>query len=180
MSNQQTPPQQPSPFEFQKWLHEIKRQDAQRAHDRRADFVEETNRAAIENANLTLRYAVLINGGAAVAVLGFVGGLAAQGRVKLGSQLLDVGSSLTWFAAGVALATLAMGFSYFTNYSLVGHASRLQATWEHPYLNETTSSTWWKRAAICYQVLAIFAGFGSVGVFIRGMLAVKDAITHLG
>jgi hypothetical protein len=112
MSKQQNP--EIWTHEYQKWLHELKREDAQRAHDRIDEFGKAINIAAIENANLALRYVLLINGGAAVAVLGFIGALV--GRVALSGVILpkiaDAASSLTWFGAGVAAAALAMGFAY--------------------------------------------------------------------
>lgn len=178
MTGQQPTNQQP-PFDYQKWLHEMKRQDTQRAHDKLDDFAQQANRSAVENANLAIRLAVLINGGAAVAVLGFIGALASQGRLKLGADLVSVSSSLTWFAIGVALATLAMGFSYFTNYGLAAHASNQKKNWERPLYEETPASKRWKCFAIFFQLLAIVAAFGSVGLFVAGMLAVKNAITHL-
>lgn len=56
---------------------------AERAHDTVTDFASKTNTAAVEAANLALRTAMLINGGAAISVLAFIGGLASRDKVSL-------------------------------------------------------------------------------------------------
>jgi hypothetical protein len=173
------PSDQEPPFEYRKWVHELQRRDAERAHDDVTAFAAKTNEAAIENANLALRTAVLINGGAAVSVLAFIGGLASQGRVTLGPQLNQISSCLVWFASGVAVAALAMGFSYFTNYCIAANASSRLRQWEHPYTAESNKTRKWRCAAIVFQILAIIGGFGSMGLFIFGMIEVKNAIAHL-
>ena len=87
---------------------------AERAHDTLTDFASKTNTAAIEVANLALRTAMLINGGAAIAVLAFVGSLASRDKVSL-QAITQTAATLIWFATGVAVATLSMGLAYFTN-----------------------------------------------------------------
>jgi hypothetical protein len=171
---------QPPNFEHQKWEHELKLRAAERAHDDATKFSLGTNAAAIDNANLALRTAVLINGGAAVSVLAFIGGLTSQGKLTFGPQLIQIATTLIWFALGVAAATLAMGLSYFTNYCIAVQSFCQQRQYEHPYLVETGTSRRWKRAAITFQLLAIGLAFGSLFLFIYGMLEVKNAIAHLG
>ena len=67
-------PDDPAPYDHQKWLHEMTRQDAQRAHDQLAQFAQSVNEAAVKGGDAALRAALLINGGAAVSVLAFIGG----------------------------------------------------------------------------------------------------------
>jgi hypothetical protein len=57
--------------ERQRWT----REDALRVHDRAKDFEDKTNEATIAAGQVALRTAVLINGGAAIAVLAFIGGV---------------------------------------------------------------------------------------------------------
>jgi hypothetical protein len=144
--------EQQAPLEYQKWLHELKRREAERAHDNAAAFSLKLNEAAMENANLALRTAVLINGGAAVSILAFVGGLVSQGKVAAGPQLTQIADSLVCFASAVAAAALAMGFSYFTNYCISASWSRRRREWEHPYVVETDHTRLWLRAAITCQI----------------------------
>ena len=86
---------------------------AERAHGTITDFASKTNTAAIEVANLALRTAMLINGGAAISVLAFIGGLASRDKVSL-QAITQTAATLVWFATGVAVATLSMGLAYFT------------------------------------------------------------------
>jgi hypothetical protein len=62
-------------YDHERWLLEMRREDATRAHDAESTFFREVNKSAIDGANLTLRTALLINGGACIAVLGFLGAL---------------------------------------------------------------------------------------------------------
>jgi hypothetical protein len=66
----------PPPFEYQKWAHEMKREDAQRAFDLFSSRFDWINKAAVKASDAALRAALLINGGAAVSVLAFIGSLA--------------------------------------------------------------------------------------------------------
>jgi len=76
-------------------------EEARRAHDRARDFELSTNEAAINSGQLAIRTAVLINGGAAVAVLAFLGGLAGQGiisvRISAGLRTVCCGSAAACF-----------------------------------------------------------------------------------
>jgi hypothetical protein len=178
MSDQSQPPPGQPPFEVQKWLHELRIRDAERAHDRTKDFSLSVNQAAIDNGNLALRTAVLINGGASVSVLAFVGGLVAQGKIEIGPSLVEISSALIWFASGVAAAALAIGFAYFTNYCIAVQASHLEFRWEHPYVVPTSTSKRWLAFAHIFQVTAVVLGSASIGLFVIGMVEVRDAISH--
>jgi hypothetical protein len=172
--------QQPSSFEHQKWSHELKLRAAERAHASASDFSLQLNAAAVGGANLAMRTAVLINGGAAVSVLAFIGGLTSQGKLTLGPQVTQIATTLLWFASGVVAATLSMGLAYFTNYSIAAQSMTRLRQHEHPYLLETVKSRVWRRMAITCQWLAIIGSFGSLFLFVYGMFEVKNAISHLG
>jgi hypothetical protein len=51
---------------------------ATRADDAHHDLVKELRTAAIENGNLAVKYLFAVNGGSAIAILGFVGGLGSE------------------------------------------------------------------------------------------------------
>ena len=106
---------QPTPHEYEKWVYEQVRNEARRVHDRFAEFHLALSESAIKSSELTLRTAVLINGGAAISVLAFIGGLAVHGRISI-SQLGGIADCLILFALGVASATAGMCFSYLTHY----------------------------------------------------------------
>ena len=121
----QQPPPGPPDVETAKWFEEIKRQDAHRAHDNAHEFYTYVNQATIKTGELTLRMALLINGGAAVSLLTFVGNMPV-GRKHA------VADTLVWFAAGVALAVAGIGFAYFTSYFMGGHVVSQKRIWSIP------------------------------------------------
>jgi hypothetical protein len=90
---------------------------------------------------------VLINGGAAIAILTFLGGVASKERIDF-VKVGVVADTLKWFAFGVALAVLGMAFAYLTNFAM-------------------------------FHIVAICAAIISLGLFVGGMFAASDAITHL-
>jgi hypothetical protein len=173
----QPAPQEP-PYDHQRWAYERQIEDARHAHDYINDFHKFSNEAAIKSGDLALRTAVLINGGAAVSVLAFIGGLASQDRIKI-SQLGEVASSLMWFATGVACAIGAMAFSYFTHYFMAGVASSQIQSFEPPYVKLGPKTSTWRRANTAFHVLAVVFGLASPTIFVVGMLDVRSAITHL-
>ena len=53
---------------------------AERTHDKLDNFIERSSEAAIKSGQLALRTVTLINGGAVIAVLGFISALASKDR----------------------------------------------------------------------------------------------------
>ena len=85
----------PPPFEVQKWAHEMKREDAYRAFDLFDSRFDIIDQAAIKAADSALRAGLLINGGAAVSVLAFIGSLATKELIAV-SQLSHVATALKY------------------------------------------------------------------------------------
>jgi hypothetical protein len=110
---------------------EIRREDALRVHDRSRRVSEATNEAVIKAGEVAIRTVMLINGGAAVAVLAFIGALVRDEGVTI-KQISGVSGSLLWFAGGVAMAVWAMALSYFTNLCYVRSQSLNIFTFDHP------------------------------------------------
>jgi hypothetical protein len=168
----------PETADWRKWLHELKREDAHRAHDRHRELIFKLMEATFSSAQLGLRTAILVNGGAAIAVLTLVGGLVGQGRIKV-DHLDRVNDTLMWFAAGIACAGLAMAGSYLANYA---HSSFLGAqglSYEHPWVVDNDRSKRWWWATFVIQIVTITIGLASVVCFIFGTTYVKHAITGL-
>jgi hypothetical protein len=169
----------PLESEHAKRIYDLNREHGTREHDRIVNFATDANKAALDSGHLALRTAVLVNGGAAVAVLAFIGGLVGQGRVALGPQLNALTFALVWFAVGVASATLALGFVYFTSISTVREANTLEKRWEHPYVVATEVSKRWRQAGNASRAAAVILGLASGVLFIVGILAIRSAVTHL-
>jgi len=167
---------QPTPQEHEKWVYEQVRDEKRRAHDRFAEFHLALSESAIKSSELTLRTAVIINGGAAISVLAFI---AAQGRIGV-SQLGGIADCLILFALGVASATAGMCFSYLTHYFTFAGQESNKLSGEPPFVQSGPTTKWWKLSARVVYDLAILACLASLILFVMGMFDVKDAITGTG
>jgi hypothetical protein len=166
------PDQQPPADDHRRWEFEQKRAVAERAHDQITEFGNKVNEAAINAGNLALRMVLLINGGAAVALLSFMNNLPKDQRQA-------IASALAWFAWGVAAAASALGLGYFTNYSMVGIQRSKILIYEPPFVSDgprTPRWTWLNRA---FHIAAVLVGLGSLVMFVVGMLRVKSAFINL-
>jgi hypothetical protein len=168
----QPPPSAPAKeqIELQKWLHE--QNVVQRAHDRSEAFARQINAAAINAANFALRMVLLINGGAAIALLIFVGGLPAE-------QKRAIAATLDWFTWGIAAAVAALACAYFTNHGLAVKERSKTWTDKPPYLIDGPNTKAWSKFVLVFRFLAIVVGTGSLILFIVGMLGVRTALTTL-
>jgi hypothetical protein len=99
-----------------------------------SDFFNRANDAAILDARTLVNILFLINGGAAVSTLAFIGGLLSQKIIKL-TELGPIAESLTYFAIGAALAGATAAFAYLTNYSVAETAKR-----QKPFFVDTPAS----------------------------------------
>jgi hypothetical protein len=159
-------------------LHDLLREDAHRAHDNSTAFHTYVNQATIESANIALKTLIVINGGAAIAVLTFLGGVASKDKIDF-ANVAPVAMTIRYFAAGVALTLAAMAFSYLTNYLMAGvELSRLK-TYVHPYVTEgpnTANHRWWNRL---FHILSFGFALASLVLFLIGMYVASDKIAHL-
>lgn len=120
--------------------------------------------------------ALIINGGAAVTVLAFLGSLASKVDI---ADLRVMASTIVWFALGVALAVLAMALAYLTNYCHGSAGRSMDKVWEHPYVVPVPSTKRWKFAANVFHLSAFVVGLASLVMFVCGMIQVRDAIGKL-
>ena len=137
---------------------DLRREDAKRAHDAEREFWKLNNEAAINSGILAVRTAFLVNGGAAVAMLTFIGGMVAQGKID-DADLHGLASNLMWFAFGVALAAVATAFAYFVNLATAEGSASKERIWESPIFRDTGF-------ALGHNPLGVLGpcGLGSVGV----------------
>jgi hypothetical protein len=152
--------------------------DAERMHALNEAYLKRASEAAVKYAELWVKAIMLINGGASVFLLAFIGGLAAQGKVQLrGLSLLT--NSLMWFASGVLSAAIAAIFAYFAAYCGAAHEHNTSKIWTSPYVMETVISRRWNRKEIICRRAAILAGVISVMFFVCGMISVRYAVVHI-
>jgi hypothetical protein len=158
-------------FEYQKIA-------AERAHDRHFQSLKDVTDGARKAGEVAIRGLLLVNGGAAVAILAFAGGLASQNRIPMGS-LVDLSSSLVAFACGVGTAVLALGAAYFTNYASAIAHSFYEFHYPHPFVRGTQRSQRWERMAAGFQWAAVIFSFFSLLLFFLGIFEVRQSVTKI-
>jgi uncharacterized membrane protein YGL010W len=124
------------------------------------------NEKVIDTANLFLRSAILINGGAAVAVLGFVASIA-KAEMNYSVAIVGVADAIAYFDLGAALGVVAIALAYVTNYAA---AATFTA-------RDTASEPRLAIAKRIIHVVALGVAVSTIGLFVIGVLTVKAAIT---
>jgi magnesium-transporting ATPase (P-type) len=165
-------------IEEAKWKAEKIREEAHRAHDNSLAFHTYVNQATIESANIALKTLIVINGGAAIAILTFLGGVASKDKINL-ANVTPVAMTIRYFAIGVGLTLAAMAFSYLTNYFMAGIERGRLKTYTHPYVADgpdTPRQRWWNRL---FHILSFGCAFASLILFGIGLFVASDNIPLL-
>lgn len=131
---------------FLKWLDEWR-------HHR--EWYRENDKAVIALSQTAQRNLILINAGAAIALLTFIGNLLVKG-----SDTERFVPAIAWFAAGVSLGTVTTVLSYATQL-IYGHD-------EGKYVNV---GKWFHGAAV-------LVGVAALGTFIGGCVVTYQAFVH--
>jgi len=163
-------------FEQEQRQAEQKQRLAEREHDRNSDNVVKQVLAAVESGHHALRAILLINGGAAVALLAFIGAIASKEGV---SSVADLAATIQWFAFGVAVSAAAIGMAYLVNHCYAISLRAMENDWDHPYVKETPSSKRWERGADVLNVSTILTALVALGLFVYGMLNVQNEVAKL-
>lgn len=163
-------------FEQEQRQAEQKQRLAEREHDRNAENGVKQVLAAIEAGHHALRAILLINGGAAVALLAFIGAIASKEGV---SSVADLAASIQWFAFGVAATAAAIGMTYLVNHCYALSMRTMEHSWEHPYVKDTPKSERWERFGEVLNVMVILVALAALGLFVWGMLSVQQEVGKL-
>lgn len=132
-----------------------------------AEFFQSINEQTIASSNLAMRTLVAINGGAAVAILAFVGSIAGKAEHCSGVELSRLTAPLIWFGFGVTSALASMMLAYLTNYATTGH-TQSQPSSHH--------EARWGMAKNVFHLSAIVAALASLAFFVAGLFCTKSAI----
>jgi hypothetical protein len=89
----------------------------------------ENTRALVQLSQGALRAATLVNAGAAVAILAYLGAKAGQGI-----NISVFANALVWYALGVVLATLATGTAYWSQLLYGNSDQKTQERGKHPHV----------------------------------------------
>jgi hypothetical protein len=152
---------------------------SEKAHKKNFEFSMAVNESARSYASGALKTAVIINGGAAIALLTFIGNVYSTNETNALPPIAQLTNPIMWFAWGVALAAFAMSFGFFANQSTVEEVAAKDSQIAFPYFVENKQSKRWHLIGAVFYALTSLAGVGSLLMFICGMLAIRDAITLL-
>ncbi|MEN9059983.1 hypothetical protein [Ponticoccus litoralis] len=129
------------------------------------DLFKHMNEKAVDTSNLFLRSAILINGGAAVAVLGFVAAIAKADQAFT-ETIVGVAGAISYFALGAAAGVICIAIAYLTHYATLATLDQTGGARKEVFGNI-------KRFV---HVCAILVATASVAFFLLGVLEVKSAI----
>lgn len=154
--------------DFQRW--KLNHESALAAHAQHGNTTAQLLEGGLSFALEAIRTAVLINGGAVVAMAAFIGATynAPNGEVEPVRAALLLPAFL--FAIGAVAAGLASECAYFTQ--LMYHeASDYQATeWDQPFIRDTASSKskrWW---GVLWHRLGVVMILGSYSTLVVGLV----------
>ena len=108
----------------------------------------------------------------------FLGGVASKEQIDF-TKVGVVAGNIKWFAVGVALAVFGMALAYLTHYAMAGIAASQIKIWDHPYVSDGPKTKRWRRLNRTFHICAILVAIGSLALFLYGMIATSDAVTHL-
>jgi hypothetical protein len=137
-------------------------------NDQDYDHFKSANEQAVASSNAVLRSLILINGGAAVAILAFIGSIFGRESVNITENVSAVTKPLLWFGWGVAIAVISMIFAYFTHYFTAWHS---QAT--------PPAHIWPGRFKVIFHLFAISSALVSLAFFVCGMYQVSSSVAGL-
>jgi hypothetical protein len=110
--------------------------------------------------------------------LAFIGGLAAQSRIKL-DHLNAVANSLVLFAFGIVAALTGMILAYFTNYVTAAVEQSFERAGLPPFVRPGKRTRALVRVKVTIHIAATLVGLASIALFVWGVFDVRNAISHL-
>lgn len=158
--------------------YHLDQEHAKRAHDLNRQSSFEYQKAAVESANLAMRSLILVNGGAVIALLAFVGG------IESGENSNTVASAklvtpIFAFAIGTGLAMVTAALAYLVNMLDADINNSVELVWQHPYVVEESKAGKLRFCRIALHYIAILLSFGSLVSFFVGVWRVSSAIMAL-
>jgi len=136
-----------------------------------SEFFEKTHDQTFTAAQNFLKTTAVINGGAAVAILAFIGSLIGRAGHS-GTDLKSISHTLLWFVAGVVASSLAMAASYFATLFIL--PLTVSAISGQP------TKRIWRILTFTFGFLTTFLGIFSIILFVVGVLEAQYAIETLG
>lgn len=142
-------------------------------------YIHGLNGRAVELASATLKALLLLNGGAAVAMLGFVASVSgndAFGRL----ELAEVVSALQIYALGAAFAGLATGIGYIVLYMQATFVISRKFIDERPYIHAGSKSRRIYRVYAAVHLSSVLVALLSFAAFLAGVWRTGNIFSVIG
>ncbi len=146
---------------------------AQSAHKENEEFVNFANKSALDLSAHAIKALILINGGAAVAMLSFAAAVTSKGNA-LNLDIHAIVNGLTWFAAGTGSAAFCALLAYVVMYMQAAEASQVKYIWEHPYIENKPKRKTLRRIHAVVHISAVVAAIASFVCFSLGVWDVSQ------
>lgn len=151
---------------------------AERQHDLIDDLGKRLTEASVRDAQEAIKIALLINAGAAVAILAFISSLASRASFTL-ANLEAMTNSLYWFLGGIILSGMTAAFAYVSNSLYAASFLEKDKLWEHPYVKENTRSLRNLRRARYFNWVGFILAWVALFMFIVGVYVASRAMANL-
>ncbi|WP_156629556.1 hypothetical protein [Methylobacterium sp. Leaf85] len=119
-----------------------------------------------------LKAPALVNGGAAAAMLAFVG----TGRQPVTADTIF---GLKLFAVGLVLAAIATAPTYFAQYFYLAQMQSTEHGWDHPFVVETGASRKAWRLAVAFHAFAVVLVLAAYACATFGLWSVASGLVPL-
>ncbi|KIC44494.1 hypothetical protein RA28_16440 [Ruegeria sp. ANG-S4] len=154
---------------------DIIEEEAKLAHSIHRDEFRFINQAAIEASATAAKALLITNGGAVIAMLGFVATISGgNGDVRL--DIYAASDALIWFASGVAASILVSLLAYLVHYFQAEAEAAKTYSWNYPYVIQLKGSERFWRARNYTHLIAVITAVAALICFVKGIVAVSDLI----
>lgn len=156
-------------------MNQSRNELALRAHEQEDQEFASANEAAIKTGTDFLKAATLINGGAIVAVLSFLGNIKSERLFEL--AVIAFPKALLIFAFGAGAAVASLGIGYLVNYGCAWYISTRSKNWEEPFVSGGSQKL--RAVIIALTVTSVVLGILSIALFGWGLLSTVEAFKNL-
>jgi len=153
-------------------IQDIEREHALRSHERMKSLEDLGVNSSHDYGLAALRALLLVNGGAAVAMLGFASTLDAFSTPV---SITEIALATTKFGYGLVFTILSLGFAYLTSYVQTMHASSFKHIWEWPYLESTSRTKSLFIVTIALTIISVVAAVVALIFFWLGLASISSA-----
>ncbi|MCZ7912286.1 hypothetical protein O9X94_23415 [Agrobacterium leguminum] len=147
----------------------LNRELARETHRSHIESQNSFMRATVDFALEAIRTATIINGGAVIACLTFLGALYGADNGVDKALSVPVSKAALSFVTGAVFSGVASGFAYFAQYCYNRAAEEARMTWDHPYIEYGDQSKRYNRTGAVWHYASCAAVIASYLATITGL-----------